>query len=247
MLIVANWKAYVEDADKAKKLFSVAKRLAKQTKHKLVLAPSALHLGLLAASNTSKVAFGAQDVSLSTGGAATGEVTAKMLGKMDIQYALAGHSERRASGETDADVAMKVQHLLANGITPILCVGERERDAGAEYLSFVRGQIASALAGLTQKERMGIVIAYEPVWAIGRSAADALPEHELTEMVLYIRKVLGEYLPGKAPLKTPVLYGGSAESDNARSLAGGTGIDGFLVGHASVDPMMYEELVEAVS
>lgn len=247
MLIVANWKAYVEDVAKAKKLFSVAKRLSKQTKHGIVLMPSNLHLGYFAESNTSKVSFGAQNVSLSTGGAATGEVTAKMLGKLEIEYSLVGHSERRAMGETDKEVAEKIQHLLANDVTPILCIGERERDAGAEYLSFVRAQIASALSPLTQKERLDIVIAYEPVWAIGKSAADALPEHELMEMVLYIRKVLGEYLPGKAPLKTKILYGGSAEPDNARSLAGGTGIDGFLVGHASVDAMMFEELIEAVS
>ncbi len=247
MLIVANWKAYVEDVAKAKKLFSLSKRLSKNTKHKLVLCPAAPHLGILAANNTSKVALGAQDVSLSTGGAATGEVTAKMLGKLEVSYALVGHSERRAKGETDAEVSEKIQHLLAQDVTPILCIGERERDAGAEYLSFVRAQIAAALTPLTQKERMELVIAYEPVWAIGKSAADALPEHELMEMVLYIRKVLGEYLPGKAPLKTSILYGGSAEPGNARSLAGGTGIDGFLIGHASVDAMMFEELVEAVS
>ncbi len=247
MLIVANWKAYVEDAEKAKKLFALAKRLSKQTKHSIVLAPSTLHLGLLAFNTKSRVSFAAQDISVSTGGAATGEIPAQMLRKLEIPYCIVGHSERRAKGETDAVVAQKVQHLLAHGITPILCVGEHERDAGAEYLSFVRNQIATVLAPLSQKERMQLVIAYEPIWAIGKSAADALPEHELMEMVLYIRKVLGEYLPGKAPVKSRILYGGSAEAGNARSLAGGSGIDGFLVGHASVDAAMFTDLIKAIS
>jgi triosephosphate isomerase len=247
MLIVSNWKAYVEDVDRAKKLFSLAKRLSKETRNVLVLAPSAPHLALLALKNKSKVKFAAQDVSATTGGAKTGEISAQVLSDANISYAIVGHSERRAMGETDAVIAEKMRHALAHGIAPILCVGERARDTGAEYLSFVRKQIASAFASLSQKERMMVVVAYEPVWAIGKTAADALPPRDVAEMVLYIRKVLGEYLPGKAPAKTKVLYGGSAEPDNARDLAAAGGIDGFLVGHASVDAPMYAALVRAVS
>jgi triosephosphate isomerase len=85
------------------------------------------------------------------------------------------------------------------------------------------------------------------VWAIGRTAADALPPHDVGEMVLYIRKVLGDFLPGKAPGKVKVLYGGSVEPTNARDLAAGSGIDGFLVGHASVETDTYAALLKAVS
>lgn len=247
MLIVSNWKAYVEDLERAKALVSLAKRLSKKTRNTLVLAPSGPHLALLAEKNKSKVKFAAQDVSATTGGAKTGEVSAETLSDLDISYAIVGHSERRAMGESDETIAEKVRHALAHGVIPILCVGEQERDAGAEYLSFVRAQLASALAPLSQKERMQIVVAYEPVWAIGKSAADAMPPHEVAEMVLYIRKVFGEYLPGKAPAKIKVLYGGSAEPDNARNLASGTGIDGFLVGHASVDPAMFTGIIRAIS
>lgn len=246
MLLVSNWKAYVEDVARAKKLVALAKRLAKETKHELVLAPSTPHLALLAAKNKSKVAFAAQDVSASTGGAKTGETSAQTLSEL-VSYVIVGHSERRARGETDMIVAEKIRHALAHSITPILCVGEHERDGGAEYLSFVRNQVASAFAPLSQKERMAVVIAYEPVWAIGKSAADAPPPHEVAEMVLYIRKVLGEYLPGKAPTKVRILYGGSAEPENARDLAAAGGVDGFLVGHASVDLPMYVALIKAVS
>jgi triosephosphate isomerase len=247
MLIVSNWKAYVEDLDRAKALVSLAKRLSKKTRNTLVLAPSAPHLSILAAKNKSKVKFAAQDVSATTGGAVTGEVSAETLSDLDIPYVIIGHSERRAMGETEDVIAEKMRHALAHGLTPILCVGERERDAGAEYLSFVRHQITSAVSTLSQNERMNIVIAYEPVFAIGKSAADALPPHEVAEMVLYIRKVLGEYLPGKAPARVKVIYGGSAEPENARDLAAAGGIDGFLVGHASVDAKMYAGLIKAVS
>jgi triosephosphate isomerase len=247
MIIVANWKAYVEDPKAAKKLSALAKRLAGQTKVKIILAPSAPQLGLLAHTNRSKVQFAAQNISEITGGAATGEVTAQIVAGMGAEYVIIGHSERRSRGETDGLISAKVQHALAQGLTPIVCVGESERDPEAKYLSFVRAQIAAVFEPLSQKERMQIIVAYEPVWAIGKTAAESIMPNDLTEMVLYIRKVLSDYLPHKGPAHIPVLYGGSAEPENARSLAGGSGIDGFIVGHACVDPVMFAALVKAVS
>lgn len=247
MLIVSNWKAYVEDVERAKALFTLAKRLSKKTKHQLVLAPSAPHLGLLAFRNKTKVAFAAQDLSVTLGGAKTGEVSAPTLEGLGVGYTLIGHSERRGMGETDEVVAEKARHALAHGITPILCVGERERDENAAYLATVRTQIRAVFEVLSQKERLMVVVAYEPIWAIGKSAAEALPSSELGEMVLYIRKVIGEFLPGKAPARSKVLYGGSVEPENIRELAAGSGIDGYLVGHASVEPDMYAQMVKAVS
>jgi triosephosphate isomerase len=247
MLIVANWKAYVEDAARAKSLFTLTKRLKGKTRHELVLAPSSPHLGLLAYKNRSKVKFASQDVSATTGGAATGETSSQVLAKLGIPYCIIGHSERRAKGETDEQIAAKAQHLLAHGVSPILCVGERSRDAGAEYLNVIRAQLSEVLTLLSQKERMQLVVAYEPVWAIGKTAADALPAHELHEMMLYIRKVFGDFLPGKAPSRTKIIYGGSVEPENVRALAGGSRIDGFLIGHASVDAAMFSGIVKAIS
>jgi len=246
MLIVANWKAYVESTTKAKTLVASAKRLAAGA-HEIVLAPSAPYLALFSVGNKSKVAYAAQDLSDSTGGAATGETTAALLASLGVRYAIIGHSERRAAGETDQLVASKTSHALAHGITPIVCVGERERDAEAQYLQFLRAQIAAVFAPLSQKERMQIVIAYEPIWAIGKSAAEAITPTDLHEMVLYIQKVIADYLPGKGAEQVPVLYGGSVEPANARMLAGGSGISGFLIGHASVDVASFSGIVRAVS
>jgi len=247
MLIVANWKAYVETKEKAKKLYAVSGTLAAKAKHELVLCVPYPYLGLFAGGKKSKVRLGAQDVSTSTGGAATGEVTAGMLSRIGASYVIVGHSERRAAGETDAEIAQKLQRALAEKLTPILCVGERVRDADAAYLAVVRTQLSAALGNLSQKERLAVVIAYEPVWAIGKSAAQAITPVDLTEMILYIRKVLNEFLPGKGAQNVPILYGGSTEPANARALASGTGIDGFLVGHASAEPASWIGIIKALA
>lgn len=247
MLIVANWKAYVEELAKAKKLFALAKRLASGTSVSIVLAPPAPLLGALAARNKSSVAFAAQDVSLTTGGAHTSEVTAQVYAAVGATYAIIGHSERRAAGDTDAIVALKLAHALAHGLTPILCVGEHERDGEGRYLAMVREELTLAIEPLLPKERAKVIVAYEPIWAIGKTANAAIGPNDLAEMVLYIRKVLSELLPGKSSSHSLVLYGGSVESDNIRSLAASSSVDGFLVGHASVDPHTFSLLVKELS
>ncbi len=245
MIIVSNWKAYVDDPGRARKLFALAKRLAAKTKIAIVLAPPAPLLALLTTKNRSTVAFAAQDISAGAGGAYTGEVTAQMYASQGARYAIVGHSERRSMGDTNAVVAEKMQRAVARGLTPILCVGERERDESARYLTFIREELVSALAPLSQKERAAVVVAYEPVWAIGKTAAGAAGVVDIQEMILFIRKVLSEITPGKASARIPVLYGGSVEPANARDIASGSGADGFLVGHASVDPESFSALVRS--
>ena len=142
---------------------------------------------------------------------------------------------------------LKSTCALAHGLTPILCVGERERDEDAQYLKVIWSELSAVFDALTQKERMELVVAYEPLWAIGKTADEAITTDDLREMVSYIRKVLGDFVPGKASAKIRVLYGGSAEAVNAPLLANDTGIDGFLVGHASVDPVSYSALLKALS
>ncbi|MFA6519321.1 MAG: triose-phosphate isomerase family protein [Candidatus Paceibacterota bacterium] len=244
MLIIANWKAHVEEFAKAKKLFALAKRLVSGTNVSIVLAPPAPLLGALAVRNRSAVAFSAQDVSLTTGGAHTGEVTAQAYAAAGASYAILGHSERRAAGDTDAIVAEKLAHALAHGLTPILCVGEQERDGEGRYLAVVREELTLAFGSLTQKERSKIIVAYEPIWAIGKTADAAIRPNDLAEMVLYIRKVLAELLPGKSSSHSLVLYGGSVEPENIRALAASSSVDGFLVGHSADDPRVFSLLVK---
>lgn len=247
MLIIANWKAYVEDIEKAKLLFSLSKKFVKDHAHQIVLAPPAPLLGTLTAGNKSKIEFAAQDVSITTGGALTGESTAAAYVAAGATYAIIGHSERRALGDTETAVAQKLSRALAHGLIPILCVGERERDTDGRYLSFLREQLTNALETISPKERSKIIVAYEPIWAINKTAALAISVDDLAEMTLYIRKVLAELLPGKSSSKAKVIYGGSVEPDNVRALAAGTSVDGFLIGHDSVDPDMFTKLVKQLS
>lgn len=246
MLIVANWKAYVENVEKAKKLAAVSKRLARATAIDIVLAPPAPLLGAVM-SRKSVVAFAAQDISATTGGAQTGEATAQAYIAAGALYAIVGHSERRAAGDTDMVVAEKLSHALAHGLTPILCVGERERDGEGRYLTCVREQLTRALEPLAHKDRGRVIIAYEPVWAIGKTSTFSIRESDLTEMVLYIRKVLSELLPGKTSARSVVLYGGAVEAENIRELSASSGVDGFLIGHASVDPPTFVLLVKRLA
>lgn len=247
MIIAANWKAYVEDTERAKKLVATAKRLARRGAHQFIIAPPSVFLGLLASSNRSTVAFAVQDVSATTGGAQTGENTAQAGAATGATYALVGHSERRAMGDTNVVVAEKLSHILAQGLTPILCIGERERDEESRYLSFIREEIESTFTPLSNKERQRVILAYEPIWAIGKSASEAMQSEELAEMALYIRKVLSQFLPGKAASNTKILYGGSVEPQNIRELAAASQVDGFLIGHASVDPQSFEALTKALA
>lgn len=247
MLIVANWKAYVDTPAKAKALAACGKRLVARAKHTIVLAPSFPYLGLIIGGRKGKLAYGAQDVSLSTGGATTGEVTAATLAKLGVTYVIIGHSERRALGETDEIVREKIQRSLANGLTPILCIGEGERDMDARYLAFIRGQLNAIFAPLSPRERAKIVVAYEPVWAIGKSSAEAITAADLAEMVLYVRKIVASYSSARGTQKTRILYGGSVEPSNIRDLAFGSGADGFLIGHASTDVPTFTALVKQLS
>ena len=247
MIIVANWKAYLEDFGKAKLLAATSKKIARTTDTTLILAPSAPFLSALASKNTSKVQFAAQDISATLGGAMTGESTAQMYSGAGATYAILGHSERRATGDTNTIVSLKITHALACNLTPILCVGEEERDRDGRYLSFIREEIVSAFAGLTAKERSRIIIAYEPLWAIGKHASAAITANDLAEMVLYIRKVLAEFLPGNKSTQALILYGGSVDPENIRELARTASVNGFLVGRASIDAVSLTKLVRQLS
>lgn len=247
MLIIANWKVYVETMEAAKKLLAGSVRLAKKERVRIVLAPPAPFLSALSTGKGNRLALAAQDISVESLGAHTGETTAKAVASAGATYVIVGHSERRARGEDTALIAKKVERALSAGLIPVLCVGEHERDREGHYLAVIRKEIASAILPLPQKDRARVIIAYEPLWAIGKTAAEAITAADLTEMVLYIRKVLAELLPKKTSGRTRVLYGGSVEPENARALLEGSRVDGFLVGHASVDAGVFGKLVRAVA
>jgi triosephosphate isomerase len=182
-----------------------------------------------------EIGYGAQDISAHDAGAYTGEVSGPMLAKLGCQYALAGHSERRRyHGEDDAVVNAKVLAALRAGLTPIACVGEtlEIREAG-DHVAHTLGQLDGALDGISGDQAAGLVIAYEPVWAIGTGQV-ATPE-DAQEMCAAIRGRLSGTRSRAVAASVRILYGGSVKADNAAAIMAQADIDGALVGGASLD------------
>lgn len=190
-----------------------------------------------------EIAIGAQDVYWEEAGAYTGEVSAQMLVKLGVGYVIVGHSERRELfGETDSDVNRKVKAALVNALVPIMCVGEtlEEREAG-ETEAKVSGQVKAGLDGLKPEQVEGIVLAYEPIWAIG-TGRNATPE-DAQATVSQIRAVVGQVAGGQAAERVRIQYGGSVKAGNIDALMSQPDIDGALVGGASLDPEEFARIV----
>ncbi len=189
------------------------------------------------------IALGAQNVHQADSGAYTGEVSPSMLAKLDVTYVIVGHSERRELfGETDEVVNAKAKAVLAAGMTPIVCVGEtlEERNAG-QAESKVAGQVAGSLAGFSADVVAALVVAYEPIWAIG-TGETATPE-DAQQMCGYIRGLVGDQWGSAAAGGVRIQYGGSVKPGNAPELMGQPDIDGALVGGASLDPDDFARIV----
>lgn len=185
-------------------------------------------------SEESYFAVGAQNVSDQESGAYTGEVSAAMLESMELEYCIVGHSERRAYyHETDEIVARKVDQLLKHGISPIVCCGEvlEEREADRQF-EVVKKQITDGLFHLTAEQFANIIIAYEPVWAIG-TGKTATPE-QAQEIHAFIRGLIAEKYGQAVADETSILYGGSCKPGNAKELFANPDVDGGLIGGASL-------------
>ena len=192
-----------------------------------------------------RVAWGAQDVHEAEGGAHTGDVSARMLVDLGCTYVEVGHAERRRDhGETDARVAAKVARAAATGLTPIVCVGEAIRLAPDAALDAARAQTRAALAGLPADGHATVVVAYEPVWAIGAGAEPAPPSH-VAAMHAGLHETLRS-VPGIAPAPR-VIYGGSVDPGSAFELLRDVGVDGLFVGRAALDPVAFAAIAAIAS
>jgi triosephosphate isomerase len=243
--VVANWKMNPQRPAEAKKIFTgIKKGIAKVKGVEVAVCPPYPFLPELAKElKQTRVKLGVQDLFYKDKGAYTGEVSAEMVQGYKATYAILGHSERRALGETNEFVAQKVESAIVNGFTTILCVGERERADDGAYYQFVGDEVRAVVGRLKRKDLAKLIIAYEPVWAIGKTADEAMQPGELFEMVLFIRKVLTETF-GRAPAgRVPILYGGSVKASNTETFITEGGVDGLLVGSASLDPKEFTHIV----
>ena len=243
--LIANWKMNVPPEGTGPYASAVRQRL--QGDVRVVIAPPFLHLREMASALAgAAIAVGAQNCADQPSGAFTGEVSASMVREGGARYVIVGHSERRALyGDTPAVVARKLTMAIDYGLIPILCVGESEgvREAG-DAAGFVSGQISDAVVPALERASE-LVVAYEPVWAIGtgRNASGAV----VVEMISAIREALTRFWPAQSSGDASVLYGGSVTPENAADLAGSGKADGFLAGGASLDSGKFEALHAALA
>ena len=245
-LIIGNWKMNPKTAREAKAHFLSIKKAALGFKNvDAAIAAPFVYLPELGKLSGAALALGAQNVSSEKEGAHTGEVSAGMLAPLKTKYVIVGHSERRALGESNAFIAKKVSAVLAAKMTPVLCVGESERDTGMFYLSTVKTQLEECIAGIAKNAVSRVVVAYEPVWAISTTPGhrDATPEDAL-EMRIYIQKVLADMFGHANADKVRVLYGGSVDEKNALGFLIAGRADGLLPGRASLSPKSFSAILK---
>ncbi len=241
--IAANWKMHKTVAEAAEFVDALLPRIA-ATQHDVVICPPFTALtAVVERRYGTAVKVAAQNMHEAESGAFTGEVSARMLVELDVEAVVLGHSERRQLfGETDEALARKVPAALAAGLEPILCVGETEeaRDAG-QTKGVLEQQLQTDLADVDSVHLAEVVIAYEPIWAIG-TGRTATPE-QAQEACAFIRDVMRER--GAVVDSVRILYGGSVKPANAAELLSQPDIDGALVGGASLDPEEFAAIVEA--
>jgi triosephosphate isomerase len=233
--IVGNWKCNPGTTVEAKKILSgYAKGIKKSARAKVVVCPPFCYLGLAKEMLKGVAALGGQNCYWEAG-SSTGEVSASQLAGMGCGYVIVGHSERRRKfGETNETINKKAKAALAAGLIPILCCGEtREERIEGKITEIVEIQFKEGLKDI-DIATAPVMIAYEPVWAIGTGSACSAEEANVVRQ--FIRNIANE--------KMPLLYGGSANHQNAASYLQEAGFDGLLVGGASLDPKEFSEIVE---
>lgn len=272
-LLVGNWKMNQSTFADTRKKFMEIKKAASQYKDlDVVICPpypfiptltelsfgkafltGARTSGTLSLSASQKpkkaglISIGAQDVSVyEEGGSRTGEVGAKMLTTSGADYIIVGHSERRALGDTGQTIALKIQQVLKTHAQVIVCVGEKERDNDAGYLEVIKAQLKEALVHVARSDFHKVIIAYEPVWAIGNKNNIAITSYDLHQMVVYIKKFLRETWGDTISSMTKVLYGGSVTSENAEDILINGQVDGLLIGRASWEASSLKDIFYAI-
>ena len=243
-VLAGNWKMYKTAAETSSCLKALAPMVAGPTHADVVVCPTFVNLAAAVESAAgSNIQIGAQDLFWLKEGAYTGEVSAPMLAAIGCRWVIIGHSERRQYfGETDETVFKKTVAALEAGLTPIVCVGERleQREAGTTT-AVLAAQFSGGLVGLSQEQFARIVIAYEPVWAIG-TGKTATPEIA-AEAHLFLRHQIREKFGPDAAGSCRIVYGGSVKPDNIKALMAQPELDGALVGGSSLDPASFAAIV----
>ena len=248
-IIVANWKMNPLSIEDARASVSATRRFEKKLrKTDIVICPPLIYLEPISRliKKSRHISLGAQDVFWNISGAYTGEISPLMVYNAGGRYAIIGHSERRNLGETDEIISKKVNLALKAGLSVILCVGERERDGQGLYLGVLRNMLRGGLVGVSKKSLRNLLVAYEPVFAIGKAEEDALKPEEVEAMVIFIKKTLADLYGQDDAKDVRILYGGSVGPDNAARIVQDGGVHGLLIGRQSLAPEHFKSILAEV-
>lgn len=242
-VIAGNWKMNKSPKD-VEEFMERFPGLVSDTENEVILCVPFIDLcKAVKLSKGTNVKIGAQNMHFKDSGAYTGEISPKMLNDLNVEYVIIGHSERREYfNETDETVNLKIKAALTHDLKPIVCVGEtlEQREAGITK-DFVTGQVRNALKEITEDELKKIIIAYEPIWAIGTGKTAS--KEDANEVCKWIREEL-RALYGNVADEIIIQYGGSVKSSNAKDLFEMSDIDGGLVGGASLEPEEFSKIVK---
>jgi triosephosphate isomerase len=246
--LIGNWKMAPEKQTQVSDLVKKTNEIAKLHKKNMtmIICPPAVFLSTVVKTTKIPLLVGAQGVAASDAVTQSGLISAPMLKENGAQYVIVGHSEMRARGDSNADVKAQVTRLLEKKLVPIVCIGEKGRDAQGWYLSEVKDQLETVFADLPALQAKKMIIAYEPVWAIGAKAERAATPLECREMMIFIRKFLSDQYGEKVAKSILIIYGGSADEFNARSFIDEGGAQGFLVGRVSLDAKRFAALARSI-
>ncbi len=246
-LVVANWKDSIESFGDAKKDFDLVKKIKFNIKKaELVICPPVVFLSELARNYRGKnIVFGSQNISITNKKPCTGEVSVAELKNLDVEYVIIGHSERRSLGESNEIISKKIAVSIDNKLTPILCVGEIVRDKYGEYLKDVERQLIEGLSEINKKDLNKVIVAYEPVFAIGKGHK-SLTTYEIHQMVIFIKKILVSRFNKKVAMEVPIIYGGSVDEENSSDILSESEVQGILIGRAGTNPYSLKEIIRQI-
>lgn len=241
-LIVGNLKATPSSLKVIEQYFSLLSKKKYDHLPSLSLAVPFPFLYTASSLATKNITIGAQNFTAFEEGAHTGQVTPTMVKSVGATFCLIGHSEVRRAGDTEEDIKEKTAIIIAKKMTAIVCVGETERDKDGRYLEYIEKQVKNALSLVHKDDYKKLVIAYEPLWAIGGD--HGATEEECFEVIISIRRTLTSIAGIESAKKVLVLYGGAVSEENAHSFLTKGGADGLLVGRASWKPETFITLIE---
>lgn len=245
-IVVGNWKMNPPSKKEAEFLLSKISQSLKNIKGlNVVICPPFPYLFLK--SKSKKITIGAQNVSIKTEGSWTGEVSVSMLKSFSLTHVILGHSERRSQGEENEEINEKLINVLKAKLSPILCIGEKERDRDGNYLSFIEDQIKKCFLNVPKSDVKKVIIAYEPVWAIGKDSKREATKEEFIETKIFIKKIISDLYDLKTAHDVKIIYGGSVNKDNANLFVKEGQADGLLVGRDSLNYKNFEQIIRSIN